>query len=135
MENVTKAASDLVVGDILMGGYPARITSVTLNGYSRYGMAMYIITTEGVAHPGRPHVDYHCPATALFNDVLPASRSLEEALARLSRTIAAQLETPLARAEAALASLEQSDDYAAISGRLAAAQRAVAEARRAQEAV
>jgi len=135
METVTKAASDLVVGDILMGSYPVRITSVTLNGYSRSGVAMYVITTEGLAHPGRPHVDYRCPATKLFENVQPASRSLAEALARLSRTIAAQLETPLARAEAELARLEQSDDYAAISGRLAAAQRAVAEARRAQEGV
>lgn len=135
MDTVTKAASDIVVGDILLDSYPVRITSVTLSGYSRSGVAMYVITTEGLAHPGRPHVEYHCPATKLFENVQPASRSLAEALARLTRTISAQLETPLARAEADLARLEQSDDFAAISGRLAAAQRAVAEARRAQEGV
>lgn len=135
MNTVTKTAAELVVGDIILGNYPERITSVTLNGQSRNGTDMYRVTTEGLAHPGVPFVEYNCPAHKAFENVQPASRSLAEALARLTRTIAAQLETPLARAEAELARLEQSDDYAAISGRLAAAQRAVAEARRAQEGV
>lgn len=135
MDTVTKTAAELVVGDILMGRYPERITSVTLTGQSRCGADMYKIKTEGVMHPGHPFGELNCPFDREFRNVQPASRNLEEALARLTRTIAAQLDTPLARAEAELVRLENADDFAALSGRLAAAQRAVAEARHAQEAV
>ena len=37
METVTKKVADLVVGDIIMGSYPMRITSITLKGQSRFG--------------------------------------------------------------------------------------------------
>jgi hypothetical protein len=91
MDTVTKKVADLVVGDIIMGDYPMRITSITLKGQSRFGDDMYRYTTEGVAHPGVPYIEFNSWGEKLVADVQPASCNLDEALARLTRTISRQI--------------------------------------------
>ncbi len=91
MDTVTKKVADLVVGDIIMGSYPMRITSVTLTGQSRFGDDMYCYKTEGLAHPGVPYIEFNTWGDNLVDNIQPASRSLDEALARLTRTISRQL--------------------------------------------
>jgi hypothetical protein len=85
-ETVTKTAGELVVGDIIPGRnhYPARVTRVHRHVVNGRNCVDY--DTEGLLHPGSPYVGFRGQASTLV-EVIPASRNLDEALARLTRTI------------------------------------------------